>query len=87
MLVGLVVLFTAVDVFVSTTYPMPLIRMAVHCESTSSRAVSAQLQCLVSGAVGKDGSVRSVELAVASGDGSYSWAGAAGLANPRGTFA
>ena len=57
--------------------------MAVHCASTSSR-VSVQLQCLVSGAVGKDGSVRSVELAVARGDGSYSWAGAAGVANPRG---
>lgn len=82
-LVGLVVLFTAVDVLVSTTYPVPLIRMAVHCESTSSGVVSSQLQCLVSGSVGKDGSVRSVELAMARGDGSYSWAGAAGLANPR----
>jgi D-alanyl-D-alanine carboxypeptidase len=37
---------------------------------------------LVSGSVGKDASVRGVELAVAKGDGSFSWAGAAGLANP-----
>ena len=83
MLVGLVVLFTAVDVFVSTTYPVPLVRMAVHCESTSS-LVSSQLRCLVSGSVGKNGSVRGVELAAAKGDGSYAWAGAAGLADPRG---
>jgi D-alanyl-D-alanine carboxypeptidase len=83
MLTAVVVLFAAVDVLVSTLYPLNVVRMAVHCASTSSR-VSAQLQCLVSGAVGKDGSVRSVELAVARGDGSYSWAGAAGLANPRG---
>ena len=72
------------DVFVSTLSPIRLVRMAVHCESTSARVVSSQLQCLVSGAVGKDGSVRSVELAVARGDGSYSWAGAAGVADPRG---
>jgi D-alanyl-D-alanine carboxypeptidase len=84
MLVALVVLFAAVDVFVSTLSPIRLIRMAVRCESTSSRVVSSQLQCLVSGSVGKDGSVRSVELAVARGDGSYSWAGAAGVANHHG---
>ncbi len=84
MLTALVVLFAVVDVFLSTLSPIRLLRMAVHCESTSARVVSSQLQCLVSGAVGKDASVRSVELAVARGDGSYSWAGAAGVADPHG---
>ena len=83
MLTALVVLFTAVDAFISTLYPINVVRTAVHCASTSSH-VSGQLQCLVSGSVGKDGSVKSVELAVARGDGSYSWAGAAGVANPQG---
>jgi D-alanyl-D-alanine carboxypeptidase len=84
MLTALVVLFAAVNVFLSTLYPIRLLRTAVHCASTSSRVVNAQLQCLVSGSIGKDGSVRSVELAVARGDGSYSWAGAAGVANRQG---
>ena len=83
MLTALIVLFAAVDVFVSMLYPINVVRMAVHCASTSSH-ISAQLQCLVSGSLSKDGSVRSVELAVARGDGSYSWTGAAGDANPHG---
>jgi len=84
MLTALVVLFAAVFVLLSRLYPIRLLRTAVHCASTSSRVVNVQLRCLVSGSVGKDGSVRSVELAVARGDGSYSWAGAAGVANPQG---
>jgi D-alanyl-D-alanine carboxypeptidase len=83
-LIVLIALLTAGDVFLSTLYPLNVVRMAVHCASTSSR-ISGQLQCLVSGSVGKDASVRSVELAVARGDGSYSWAGAAGIANAQGS--
>ena len=84
MLTALVALFAAVFVLLSTLYPIRLLHTAVHCASTSSRVVNVQLRCLVSGSVGKDGSVRSVELAVARGDGSYSWAGAAGVADPHG---
>ena len=83
-LAALVALFAALNLFLSTLYPIRLIRMAVHCASTSSRVVSDQLQCLVVGSVGTDESVRSVELAVARGDGSYSWTGAAGVADPEG---
>ncbi len=77
-----VILAAVMNLFVSTSY-LRIIRTAVHCASTSSRAVGDQLQCLVSDLVGKDGSVRSVELAVARGDGSYSWAGGAGVADPQ----
>jgi D-alanyl-D-alanine carboxypeptidase len=43
-----------------------------------------ELQCLISGFVEKDRSVRNIELAVTKGDGSYSWAGAAGIASQNG---
>ena len=75
-------LFLLVNVYISSSYPIPLLRNAVHCASTSS-GKSDQLQCLVSGSVGQNASVRSVELTVAKGDGSYKWAGAAGFANPQ----
>jgi D-alanyl-D-alanine carboxypeptidase len=84
LLLVLLVLFVVAGLYLSAQAPIRLVRGAVHCASTSSGDVSHQLACLVSGSVGKDASVRGVELAVAKGDGSYSWAGAAGLADPQG---
>jgi D-alanyl-D-alanine carboxypeptidase len=83
-LLVVLVLFVVADLYLSALYPVPLLRGAVHCASTSSGDVSHQLACLVSGSVGNDASVRGVELAVAKGDGSYSWTGAAGIADPQG---
>ena len=79
-----VVVLAVGDVLLAGMYPMPLIRAAVHCASSSSGDVRHQLGCLASGTVVKDASIRGVELAVAKGDGSFSWAEAAGLANPKG---
>jgi D-alanyl-D-alanine carboxypeptidase len=82
-LTAVVVVFVAGDVYLSESYPLPLLRAAVHCASTSSGNVGHQLGCLVSSSVGQNASVRGVELAVAKGDGSFSWSGAAGTADPH----
>ncbi|MGB0091134.1 MAG: hypothetical protein WBP81_01130 [Solirubrobacteraceae bacterium] len=71
-LAALVVVFVVGDVYLSGMYPLRLVRVAVRCASSSSGDVRHQLGCLVSGSVGKDASVRGVELAVAKGDGSFS---------------
>ncbi|HXJ78793.1 MAG TPA: serine hydrolase domain-containing protein [Candidatus Methylomirabilis sp.] len=60
---------------------MRLARAAVHC-GRASAGLSSKLQCLVANGVGRG--ARSIELAVAKGDGSFSWAGAAGTANEHG---
>jgi D-alanyl-D-alanine carboxypeptidase len=83
-LTALVAVFVVGDVYLSGMYPLRLVRVAVHCSSSSSGDVRHQLGCLVSGSVGKDGSVRGVELAVSKGDGSFSWVGATGIADPHG---
>jgi D-alanyl-D-alanine carboxypeptidase len=75
----LLVLLGAVAVLMPGVYPVPLLRTDVHCGRTASGDVNRQLQCLVSDYVGQDPSVRNIELAVAKGDGSYSWAGSAGV--------
>jgi CubicO group peptidase (beta-lactamase class C family) len=79
----LVVFFAVSGVYLSGWSAIRQSRGAVHCASTSSREVGDRLQCLVSDSVGDDASVRGVELAVAKGDGSYAWAGAAGFADPQ----
>ena len=79
----LLVLFTVVNIVVSQLYTAQLIRTDVHCANVSSQDVSQKLQCLISSFVGKDSSVKNIELAVSKGDGSYSWAGAAGIANQQ----
>jgi D-alanyl-D-alanine carboxypeptidase len=84
---ALLVACVAGDVYLAGMYPLPLIRAAFSCASTSSHDVSGHLNCLVKGSVGKNASVRGVELAVAKGDGSFSWAGAAGIADPHGQTA
>jgi D-alanyl-D-alanine carboxypeptidase len=80
----LLVLFGVFEVVVSGEYPVRLVRADVHCGRTASGDVSRQLQCLVADYVGQDPSVRNIELAVAKGDGSYSWAGSAGVAHQQG---
>jgi D-alanyl-D-alanine carboxypeptidase len=50
----------------------------------SPDALNVQLEHLVSGQVGEGKSVRNCVLAVTKSDGSYSWAGAAGIANQDG---
>lgn len=81
-LVALVAILGVVNVVVSGVYPIPLLRTDIHC-GRSSEDLGRQLQCLASDYVGQDGSVRSIELAVAEGDGSFSWAGSAGIAAQR----
>jgi CubicO group peptidase (beta-lactamase class C family) len=78
-------LLGVVTLSMSGQYPVRLVRTDVHCGRTASGDVSGQLQCLVSDYAGQDPSVRNIELAVAKGDGSYSWAGSAGIAQQGGT--
>ena len=80
----LLVLFTVLNIFVSQMYTSQLILNDVHCANLASHDVNQKLQCLISGLVGKDSSVKNIELAVTKGDGSYSWAGAVGIANQHG---
>ena len=81
----LLALLGVVTVLMSGVYPIRLLRTDVHCGRTASGDVNGQLQCLVSEYTGQDPSVHNIELAVAKGDGSYSWAGSAGLAHQGGT--
>jgi CubicO group peptidase (beta-lactamase class C family) len=80
---ALLMVLVGVELLVNGLFPVRLLRMAVHCASASSQGIDDQLQCLVDGSVGNDSSVRSIEFAVAGPDGSYSWAGAAGIADPQ----
>ena len=79
----LLVLLGVVAVLMPGVYPIRLLPTDVHCGRTASGDVNRQLQCLVSEYVGQDPSVRNIELAVAKGDGSYSWAGSAGAAQQQ----
>jgi D-alanyl-D-alanine carboxypeptidase len=79
----LLVLLGVVTVLMSGVYPVRLIRTDVHCGRTASGDVNGQLQCLVSQYVGQDPSVHNIELAVANEDGSYSWAGSAGVTHQQ----
>lgn len=57
---------------------------ALNCSSPSSNDLNLKLEQSVSALVEKDKSIRNCVLAVTKGDGSYSWAGAAGIANQDG---
>jgi len=83
LLTVLLVLLGVVTVLMSGVYPVRLLRTDVHCGRTASGDVNRQLQCLVSDYVGQGSSVRNIEFAVAKGDGSYSWAGSAGVAQQK----
>ncbi|MGZ3630612.1 MAG: serine hydrolase domain-containing protein [Ktedonobacteraceae bacterium] len=76
----LLVIFGVFGTIVSQLYIPQLVLTDVTCSNSSSHDLNQKLQCLISGYVGKDQSVKSIELAVTKGDGSYSWAGAAGIA-------
>ena len=54
-------------------------------QPTGSRDdLAPRLQAIVSGVIAKDGTVRNCVLAVAKGDGSFHWSGAAGVAQQNG---
>jgi D-alanyl-D-alanine carboxypeptidase len=57
---------------------------ALNCSSSSSNDLNLELERSVSSLVEKDKSIENCVLAVTKGDGSYSWAGAAGIANQDG---
>jgi D-alanyl-D-alanine carboxypeptidase len=56
----------------------------LNCSRSSSDNLNQEMECLVSGFVGKDKSIRNLVLSVMKGDGSFSWSGAAGIANQNG---
>jgi len=56
----------------------------LNCSNLSSNDLNLKLERSVSELVEKDKSVRNCVLAVTKGDGSYSWAGAAGIATQNG---
>jgi protein-S-isoprenylcysteine O-methyltransferase Ste14 len=56
----------------------------LNCSNLSSNDLNLKLERSVSELVEKDKSVRNCVLAVTKGDGSYSWAGAAGIATQDG---
>ncbi len=57
---------------------------ALNCSNSSSNDLDLKLERSVSALVEKDKSIENCVLAVTNGDGSYSWAGAAGIANQDG---
>jgi D-alanyl-D-alanine carboxypeptidase len=57
---------------------------ALSCSSSSSNDLNLELERSVSALVEKDKSIENCVLAATKGDGSYSWAGAAGIANQDG---
>ena len=81
LLTALLLLAGAGTIRVSGTPGIRMVRAAVHC-GRGSTDLGGKLQCLVANGVGRG--ARSIELAVARGDGSYSWAGAAGTADEHG---
>jgi D-alanyl-D-alanine carboxypeptidase len=61
-----------------------LLLTGLNCSSSSSNDVNLNLESSVSSLVEKNKSIENCVLAVTKGDGSYSWAGAAGVANQEG---
>jgi D-alanyl-D-alanine carboxypeptidase len=59
----------------------------VNCSTSSSDNLDQEMEYLVSGLVKKDKSVRNCVLSVMKGDGSFSWSGAAGIADENGQVA
>jgi D-alanyl-D-alanine carboxypeptidase len=80
----LLVLCIVVNIVMAQLSYSQVLRNDVQCANAASQNVSQKLQCLIAGVVGTDSSVKNIELAVTKGDGSYSWAGAAGIANQQG---
>jgi len=53
----------------------------LNCSNSASNDLNLNLDHSVSGLIENDKSIENCVLAVSKGDGSYSWAGAAGIAN------
>jgi D-alanyl-D-alanine carboxypeptidase len=71
-------------VLVIVIFVVGLLLTALNCSNSSSTDLNLKLEQSVSALVKKDKSIRNCVLAVTKGDGSYSWAGAAGIANQDG---
>jgi D-alanyl-D-alanine carboxypeptidase len=71
-------------VLVIVIFMAGLLLTAVNCLSSSSNDPNLELERSVSALVEKNKSIENCVLAVTKGDGSYSWAGAAGIANQDG---
>jgi D-alanyl-D-alanine carboxypeptidase len=74
----------SVKVLVIVVIVAGLLLTGLNCSKSSSGDLNLELKQAVSELVEKDESVESCVLAVTKGDGSYSWAGAAGIANQDG---
>jgi D-alanyl-D-alanine carboxypeptidase len=71
-------------IIVIVTVVAGLFLTGLNCSNLSSNDLNLKLERSVSELVEKDKSVRNCVLAVTKGDGSYSWAGAAGIATQDG---
>jgi D-alanyl-D-alanine carboxypeptidase len=71
-------------VLVIVIFVAGLLLTALNCSNSPSNDLNLSLEHSVSALVEKDKSIENCVLAVTKGDGSYSWAGAAGLANQDG---
>ena len=69
------------EVLKSILFGAGLLLMASSCSNTRSANLDVNLQSLVSGLVKKNGSVKNCVLSILSGDGSFAWSGAAGMAS------
>jgi D-alanyl-D-alanine carboxypeptidase len=78
------IIIVSIKVLVIVTVVAGLFLTGLNCSNLSSNDLNLKLEHSVSELVEKDKSVRNCVLAVTKGDGSYSWAGAAGIANKDG---
>ena len=74
----------SIKVLITVIFITGLLLTALNCSNSSSNDLNMNLEHSVSELVEKDKSIESCVLAVVKGDGSYSWAGAAGIANEDG---
>jgi len=71
-------------VLVIVIFMAGLLLTALNCSNSPSSDLNLSLEQLVSKQVGEGKSIKNCVLAVTKGDGSYSWAGAAGIADQDG---
>ena len=74
----------SIKVLIIVIFIAGLLLTALSCSNSSSNDIDMNLKQTVSELVEKDKSIENCVLAVAKGDGSYSWAGAAGIASEDG---
>jgi D-alanyl-D-alanine carboxypeptidase len=78
------IIIASIKVLVIVIAVAGLFLTALNCSSSSSNDLNMELERSVSTLVEKNKSIENCVLAVTKGDGSYSWAGAAGIANQDG---